>query len=141
MPPLRVVLDTNVLVSALLYPAGALSWLRPAWQSSDLLPLATKDTLRELWRVLGYPKFTLNARNRADLIRPYTRSCQMVVITQPSAVPECRDPNDRIFLELALAASADALVTGDRDLLTLRPVFSIPIITPAELRSRLTTPG
>ena len=141
MPPLRVVLDTNVLVSALLYPAGALSWLRPAWQSSDLLPLTTKDTLRELWRVLGYPKFTLNDRNRADLIRPYARFCQMVVITQPPTVPECRDPNDQLFLELALAAAADALVTGDRDLLTLQPVFSIPIIPPAELRSRLTTSG
>ena len=138
MPPLRVTLDTNVLVSALLYPAGALSWLRPAWQSADLLPLATKDTLRELWQVLGYRKFNLTVINRADLIRPYARSCQMVVIALPPPVPECRDPNDRRFLELALAAAADALVTGDRDLLTLQAVFPIPIITPAELRSRLT---
>lgn len=102
------------------------------------MPLATKDTLRELWRVLGYRKFNLTVVNRADLMRPYVRSCQMVVIAQPPPVPECRDPNDRRFLELALAASADALVTGDRDLLALQSVFPIPIITPAELRSRLT---
>lgn len=102
-----------------------------------VLTLPTKDTLRELWRVLGYRKFNLTVINRADLIRPYACSCQMVVIAPPPPVPECRDPNDRRFLELALAAAADALVTGDRDLLTLQAVFPIPIITPAELRSRL----
>ena len=79
--------------------------------------------------------------NRAALLRPYALSCQMVVIAQPPAIPDCRDPDDRRFLELALAAPADALVTGDRDLLILQPVFSIPIITPAELHSRLTAAG
>ena len=46
-------------------------------------------------------------------------------------------PHDRVFLELALFAQADILVTGDRDLLALAPAFLIPIITPAALRARL----
>ena len=63
--------------------------------------------------------------------------CEMVAITQPPVVPECRDPRDRPFLELAAAAQADALVTGDSDLLVLAPEFDVPIITPAALRTRL----
>ena len=58
-------------------------------------------------------------------------------VAEPPVVPECRDPNDRPFLELALLSNADALVTGDRDLLVLGPVFSIPIITPNTLRLSL----
>ena len=55
----------------------------------------------------------------------------------PPVVPDCRDPSDKPFLELALAGQADALVTGDGDLLALAPVFPIPIITPAVLKQRL----
>ena len=50
------------------------------------------------------------------------------------AVPECRDPFDRPFLELATAARADALVTGDADLLALADSFAVPILTPAGLK-------
>lgn len=55
----------------------------------------------------------------------------------PPAVPDCRDPADKPFLELARAWQADALVTGDADLLTLATVFPIPIIAPAALKQRL----
>jgi len=46
--------------------------------------------------------------------------------------PRCRDPDDQMFLDLALAARADVLVTGDGDLLALADKFPIPIVTPAE---------
>ena len=52
-------------------------------------------------------------------------------------MPNPRDPNDRPFLELAIAGNADALVTGDNDLLALAPDFPVPIITPRELMERL----
>ena len=55
-------------------------------------------------------------------------------------VPECRDPFDRPFLELALVAQADALLTGDKDLLVLAEVFPVPIVTPAAFRERLSDP-
>ena len=142
MPALRVVLDTNVAISALVYPSGALSWLIPAWQSPDLIPLATPGTLRELWRVLGYPQFGYTLNSRIAAMRQYARWCERVVIPDPPPpVPECRDPHDRPFLEMALLAKADALVTGDQDLLALAPVFSIPIITPRELSAHLPRAG
>ena len=137
MPPLRVVLDNNVVVSALVFPSGRLSWISQAWQSSDLAPIASWETIAELRRVLGYRKFGLSLSRQIGAMRQYQLWCEMVMVGEPPDIPECRDPNDRPFLELAMAARADALVTGDSDLLALAPVFAIPIITPSELRSRL----
>ena len=59
MTSFRVVLDTNVLLSALLFYQGSVAWLRHAWQSEAIRPLASRDTTEELIRVLAYPKFKL----------------------------------------------------------------------------------
>lgn len=136
MTSLRVVLDTNVLVSALLFPAGSLSWLRHAWQSEAIIPLASQATTLELIRVLSYPKFQLTNDEREDLLADYMPWCETVVVSEPPAVPQCRDPFDRPFLELALAGRADALVTGDGDLLALAKDFPVSILTPAAARHR-----
>ncbi|MCE2399201.1 MAG: putative toxin-antitoxin system toxin component, PIN family [Gemmatimonadetes bacterium] len=56
-------------------------------------------------------------------------------------VPDCRDPFDRAFLELAAAGRADSVVTGDQDLLVLAPRFRIPIMRPDEARRRLSAVG
>ena len=66
--PLRVVLDTNVLVSALLFNQGRLSWLRPCWHQGQLTPVLAEPTVRELLRVLAYPKFRLQAAERERLL-------------------------------------------------------------------------
>lgn len=137
MPPLRVVLDNNVVVSALILRSRRLSWLPLAWHVYDLVPLATAETLEELARVFGYRKFNLSVDDQAETLRSYVPWCEMITVTEPPDVPECRDPRDRSFLELALAAHADALATGDGDLLALAPVFAVPIITPTELRTRI----
>lgn len=133
----RVVLDTNVLLSALLFRAGSLSWLRHAWQSGAIRPLASRDTAAELIRVLAYPKFRLGADEREDLLGDYLPWCETVIVTKPRKLPSCRDPFDRPFLELALTAKADALVTGDSDLLALAGAFAVPILRPAAFRDRL----
>ena len=133
----RLVLDTNVLVSAMLFPAGAVSWLRDAWQAQVVVPLVSRDTTAELIRVLSYPKFQLTDDEREDLLADYLPWCETVSVSEPPAIPECRDPFDRPFLELALASRADALVTGDGDLLALAPLFSVPILTPDELKDRV----
>ena len=101
------------------------------------MPLASRDTTTELVRVLCYPKFGLTAGEREDLLADYLPWCETVSMSEPPAVPNCRDPFDRPFLELAVYGQADALVTGDRDLLVLAPVFSVPILTPNEMRDRL----
>ena len=133
----RLVLDTNVLVSALLFPAGTVSWLRDAWQAQAVVSLASRDTTAELIRVLSYPKFQLTDDEREELLADYLPWCETVSVSEPPAIPECRDPFDRPFLELALVGHADALVTGDQDLLALALLFSVPILTPYELKGRV----
>ena len=137
----RLVLDTNVLLSALLFPAGSLSWLRHAWQSEAVRPLASRDTTAELFRVLAYPKFRLNDDEREDLLADYLPWCETVAVSKAPPVPSCRDPFDRPFLDLALVAQADALVTGDDDLLVLADEFPVPILTPRALRERMRESG
>ena len=140
MTPPRPVLDTNVLVSALVFHAGASSWLRQAWRSETIRPLASRDTVAELLRVLSYPKFHLTDDDREDLLGDYLPWCETVTVPRSTEVPDCRDPGDRPFLQLAVSAEADALVTGDEDLLVLADVCSVPILTPAAFRDRLRQP-
>ena len=138
IPPFRVVLDTNVLVSALLFADGRLAPLRRAWREGLLVPLVGRATVEELLRVLGYPKFRLTAAEREDLLADILPFCETVVLGDPADdLPPCRDIHDRMFLELAVAGRADALVSGDADLLALADRFEIPIVTPAELLDRL----
>lgn len=136
--PPRLVLDTSVLLSALLFPAGAVTWIRAAWRAGRIRPLASRDTTAEFLRVLAYPKFRLTAAERQDLLDDYLPCCETVAIPDPPPrVPPCRDPLDLPFLELAISGRADALVTGDLDLLALGDSFGIPILTPAALKQWL----
>lgn len=128
---MRWVLDTNVLLSALLFPTGRLTRMRDAWRSGTIVPLVSRETATEVIRVLGYPRFGLTPREREDLLADYLPHCESVVASAPPPIPDCRDPFDRPFLELALAAQAGALVTGDKDLLGLAAAFPVPILTPA----------
>lgn len=140
MTTVRWVFDTNVLLSALLFSGGSLAWLREAWQSGTLVPLASRATILELVRVLSYPKFQLTAQEREDLLADYLPWCETVIVSDPPVVPLCRDPFDRPFLELALVGRAHALVTGDEDLLALASGFPVPILTPASAK-RCFDPG
>jgi putative PIN family toxin of toxin-antitoxin system len=124
-------------LSALLFHAGALSWLRLAWQSEAIHPLASHDTTTELIRVLSYPKFKLSSDEREDLLGDYLPWCETVTVPNKIKLPDCRDPFDRPFLALALTAKADALITGDKDLLALSNLFAVPILTPAAFRDRM----
>ncbi len=141
MSPPRWVLDTNVLLSALLFPSGRITWLRHAWRKNEIVPLASRDTVTELIRVLGYPKFGLTGREREDLLEDYLVFAEAVTVPEGVSLPECRDPFDQPFLELALAGRADALVTGDNDLLVLADEFGIPILSPGAARRLLRHAG
>ena len=137
MTAVRPVFDTNVLVSALLFHSGALSWLRGAWRSGRLRPLVSRETTTELIRVLAHPRFALRAHEQRDLLDDYLPFCETVAVPQPPPpTPECRDPSDRPFLELAVAGRADGLVTGDASIQMLAEVFSVPILSPANFRGR-----
>jgi len=137
MTPLRAVLDTNVLVSALLFPTGTASWLRKMWRSGAVVALVSRETASELIRVLGYPKFNLTRDEQEDLLADYLPYCEPVVVEEPLTLPDCRDSFDRPFLALVVAGDADVLVTGDADLLALANDFAIPVMTPTALKERL----
>ena len=74
--PIRAVLDTNVLISALLFDQGLLGWVRPCWQSGRLAPVLAQPTLRELLRVLAYPKFCLDPSDRERLLEDLLPWCE-----------------------------------------------------------------
>jgi putative PIN family toxin of toxin-antitoxin system len=118
--PPRVVLDTNVVLSALVFGGGPAARVRAGWQSLRFVPLASAATVQELVRVLAYPKFGLSVAQQSELLADFLPWASAVDIpAPPPRVPRCRDPHDVPFLQLAAAGKARALVSGDRDLLAL----------------------
>jgi len=116
----RVVLDTNVVLSALVFCGGAAGQVRLAWQRGLVLPLASTATVQELVRVLAWPKFRLSQAEQDELLADYLPYAETVRIPQPPpAVPDCRDALDVPFMHLAETGKAQALVTGDRVLLAV----------------------
>lgn len=137
---MKVVLDTGVVVSALLFTRGRVAWLRDRWVGGDVRPLVSRATLDELIRVLAYPKFQLE-RAEVDAVLaaylPFTESVMLGAAGDEAVLPRCDDPDDQEFLRLTLEGGAAALVTGDDDLLRLRDQAPFPILTPAQLKRRL----
>lgn len=126
----RVVIDTNLVLSALVFAHGRLAPLRHAWQGTHCQPLVSSITATELMRVLAYPKFKLTAAEQQELVADYLPYCTTVrVPDKPPRTPACRDPFDLPFLQLAVTGKAAYLVTGDQDLLSLAGQFVCPIIT------------
>lgn len=136
----RVVLDTNTVVSALLFVHGRLVPLRTGWQSGALTPLLCAQTVEEVMRVLAYPKFDLSPGEQGELLADYLPYGEVVAPwgARP-AVPACRDENDQTFLDLAMAGAAHWLVTGDKDLLDLSGQVQFQIIAPAAAIEVLTS--
>ena len=132
----RVVLDTNVVVSAVL-SRGPTSRLVTHWQEGRFVPLVSKGILEEYLRVLAYPKFRLSEGEVRALVER-----QLLPFTQPVEVTEIpvivrEDPSDNVFLACALAGKARYLVSGDHHLLVLRRYKGIPVIPPSRFLSRL----
>lgn len=122
--PLRVVLDTNVVLSALVFGGGLAGRLRVGWRQGVFVPLASTATAQELVRVLAYPKFRLSTLEQDELLADYLPHTETVRIPQPPpSVPDCRDLLDVPFMHLAVAGKAEVLVSGDRDLLALADEF------------------
>jgi putative PIN family toxin of toxin-antitoxin system len=132
--PLRVVLDTNVLVSALLF-GGRVGSLCTLWKVGRIIPLVSKDTFSEFRKVLSYPKFRLSQREIRTLLNE-----EILPFVEPVEIAKpcpgiCRDPHDDMFLAVAADGNARYLVTGDRDLLELRNHGTTQIVTVAEFLS------
>lgn len=135
---MRVVFDTNVLVSALLFedstPAQAFFF---AASKGEIL--ISTDLVNEIHRVIYRPKFDryISDSQREDFMLSLVETGDWVNVTEAIAI--CRDPKDNMILELAVGGNADVIVTGDDDLLVLNPFRKIAILNPQEFLKRFST--
>jgi putative PIN family toxin of toxin-antitoxin system len=130
MQKLRVIFDTNTLISRLLLPksqtARAVRRLLEIGQQ-----LVSESTLEELAKTLSKDEFDryVSLADRKDFFQKFARVAEWVEVT--TVVRECRDPHDNHFLELAIDGGADLILTGDKDLLAMAPFRGVSILLPA----------
>ena len=135
MATLRVVLDTNVLLSGIAYPASVPGKILAAWRHGSVDVLLSDYILKELRRVLPrlVHRHGLTLTEIDDLVDALSIQAE-IIEPQPSAEPNLRDVDDQPVLGTLLAAlnasAADYLITGDKDLLALAE--NLPIVTPAK---------
>ena len=135
---MKVVLDTNVLLSGLMFPDGAPGRIVGAWLNARFELVISVHQLAEIGRSLAYPKIRRilgwDDRRIEQFIRQlYVRA--RIVDLDGISVEVPSDPDDVPILATLVAAEADALVSGDRDLLALRDRYAI--LTPAEFARSL----
>ena len=140
---MRVVVDTNVAVSALISPSGTPAAIIAAWRQEKYEWVVTPETLAELERVLERRKvarYLPVASTRTErFLKRVSEKALMVQSSEPLAVVSA-DPADDRFLEAALEGRADFIVTGDRHLLELREYEGTRIVTPIEFLAELQLP-
>ncbi len=127
----RFVVDTNVLVSAMLLPGSVpnKAFNRILDVGTLLLSVPALDVFSD---VVARPRFDkyLRVEKRTAFLNTLMELAELIVITECFSV--CRDPRDDKFLELAVNGKADCLVSGDADLLVLNPFRGIAILKPQE---------
>jgi putative PIN family toxin of toxin-antitoxin system len=134
MAGIRVVLDTNVLVSGLAYPGSIPGRIVHIWRQGGLDVILSRYILDEMVRVLPrLSRITLSAAEIRDLADSFLFLADIV---EPSSQEDAslRDPNDQAVLATLQASKATYLITGDKDLLALAARY--PIVTPAEFWER-----
>ena len=136
MGALKVVIDTNVVISALLF-GGAPGKLITLWQRGIIRPAGSKQIIDEYLRVLTYPKFKLSEEEINYLL--YREIIPYFDVIDAQCGPRIikKDPEDDKFIRCASAAAAEYIISRDRHLLALKEYQKIEILTPAEFISRL----
>ena len=137
--PVRVVLDTNVVVSALLF-GGQPGKLRDLWVGGRSVPLVSKETFAEFNKVLAYPKFRLSTAEIATLVEEEVLPYAVVVDVTEDAAGTCRDSHDDKFVALAVSGQASYLVTGDQDLPVLQSFGNVRIVSVSDFWRCLANP-
>lgn len=128
----RVVVDTNVLISALLTPNGKPGQVIKQLVEIESSLLLSRVTFLEPASRLARPKFD-RYRTREQMDRYLEWLADLAEWIKPSIrISDCRDPDDNRFLEVLIAGDGDLLISGDPDLLELHPYEGRPILTPAE---------
>lgn len=128
---MKFVFDSNVLISAALFRESipGLAYKKAIKKGKIII---SNETFNELKTTLNKPKLKkyLTVKNKLSFLVKLKNDTVAVEITQ--SVTTCRDPKDNMYLELALSGKADAIITGDTDLLNLHPFRTIPVISPKE---------
>lgn len=128
----RVVVDTNVLISALLAPEGKPGETVRQLAALEATLLLSRVTFLELASRLAKPKID-RYRTAEQMNRYLEWLADLAEWVKPSIrISDCRDPNDNRFLEVLVAGEGNLLITGDSDLLELHPYEGRPILTPAQ---------
>lgn len=133
---MRVILDTNVLLGALISPQGPLDAIYRAWRSARFALVTSTMQLEELRRASRYPKLkAILPAHRVGAMVNNMQQCAIVLDTLPPLPVgvEADDPDDNFLLAMALTGDADYLVTGDRHagLLQRRTIGRAYILNPA----------
>ena len=131
---MRAVIDTNVLVAALLW-RGAPHALLEHVRTGTVAMVSSPALLAELADVLGRAKFdSILDQTHTSRERSLSQLRQLAEVVEPPPLPQpvCRDPDDDQVLALAIAAKAELIVSGDKDLLSLGHFESVPILAPAQ---------
>lgn len=140
---MRVVLDTNVVASALLW-GGTPERLIAAADEGGLELFTSEALIAELTGILQRAKFAArlaqHASSPGEVVARY-REIADTVEAPPIVVAQLRDRDDAAVLACALAARADAIVSGDDDLRALGTFEGIPVLSPAQLLQRIDTAG
>jgi putative PIN family toxin of toxin-antitoxin system len=131
---IRVVIDTNVLVSALLF-GGTPGKLVDLWKERRIQPFLSKEMIDEFIRVLAYPKFQLSEKEIDYLLYAEVLPYFEVTSSLPGPVIIEDDPQDDMFLGCAGETGAPFIISGDRHLLSLKSYKNIAILTPAQFLS------
>ncbi len=128
---MRVVLDTNVLVSAFVFPGGPPEAVYRRVLADELTMIVSRPLLAELGRVL-VDKFDWEPTYAEEVVAQLVRIGELV---EPSETIEDidDDPDDNRVLEAAVESHAELIVSGDRHLLALGSWRDIPIVKPAEV--------
>ena len=127
----RIVVDTNVLISAALLPKSTSARaLDRALEEFQLIQ--SEATLAELIDVIMRSKFAryFDEERQSHFLFVLARSSEVIGVQ--TRVTECSDPKDNKFLELAIDGNAQLLVSGDSYLRNMHPFRSIAIVTPGE---------
>lgn len=135
---MRILLDTNILVSGLLSVEGAPAKLLQGWLDGSFELVSCQTQINELARVLAYPR--IRDRITADQAKDILDSMSvMAILAEPEAPASLSpDPDDDVLLAAAIAARANLIVSGDRShMLALREAEGIPIITAREAVAKL----
>ena len=136
MGTVKVVVDTNVLVSALLF-GGKPGKLIPLWQRGRIRPLASKEIIDEYLRVFTYPKFKLSEEDVNFLLYHEILPHFEVIEAEPGPRIIRKDPEDDKFIRCALAGKAKLIISGDKHLLARQSYQKVKILSPVDFLRNL----